>query len=203
MTEANRKCRFWGPPAYYAAQVSKAFTRDDAADSQVIVPARPPLPAGVQNYVTPRGLALLRDELAQRHAERARAGHGHGPGQADAQADAQALVGADTERAASLAVASARLAELEARVASAVLVEPSAQPRDEVRFGAQVTVRNQAGVERAYRLVGVDEADGAHGLVAFVSPLARALLGRRVGELATLRTPRGEEELEVVAISYE
>ena len=81
--------------------------------------------------------------------------------------------------------------------------KPSAQPRDEVRFGAQVTVRNQAGVERAYRLVGVDEADGAHGLVAFVSPLARALLGRRVGELATLRTPRGEEELEVVAISYD
>lgn len=186
-------------PAYYAAQVSKAFTRDDAADAQVIVPARPPLPPGVQNYVTPRGLALLRDELAERHAERARAGHG----QIQAPAQTAALAGADAERAVSQAVASARLAELEARVASAVLVEPSAQPRDEVRFGAQVTVRNQAGVERAYRLVGVDEADGAHGLVAFVSPLARALLGRRVGELATLRTPRGEEELEVVAISYD
>lgn len=163
------------------------------------MPARPPLPPGVQNYVTPRGLALLRDELAERHAERARAG----PGQVQAPAQTEALAGADAERAVSLAVSSARLAELEARVASAVLVEPSAQPRDEVRFGAQVTVRNQAGVERAYRLVGVDEADGAHGLVAFVSPLARALLGRRVGELATLRTPRGEEELEVVAISYD
>lgn len=192
MTENARLC---GWPAYYAAQVSKAFTRDDAADAQVIVPARPPLPPGVQNYVTPRGLARLRDELAERLAERARAGQGQVP--------AEAQAGADAERAVSLAVSSARLAELEARVASAVLVEPSAQPRDEVRFGAQVTVRNQAGVERAYRLVGVDEADGAHGLVAFLSPLARALLGRRVGELATLRTPRSEEELEIVAISYD
>jgi len=187
--------RLCGWPAYYAAQVSKAFTRDDAADDQVIVPARPPLPPGVPNYVTPRGLALLRDELAERHAERQGQGQGQGQG--------QALADADAERGVSLAVANARLAELEARVASAVLVEPSAQPRDEVRFGAQVTVRNQAGAERAYRLVGVDEADGAHGLVAFVAPLARALLGRRVGELATLRTPRGEEELEVLAISYD
>lgn len=194
MAENARLC---GWPSYYAAQVSKAFTRDDAADDQVIVPARPPLPPGVPNYVTPRGLALLRDELAERHAERQGQGHGQGHGQGQALADAGA------ERGVSLAVASARLAELEARVASAVLVEPSAQPRDEVRFGAQVTLRNQAGAERAYRLVGVDEADGAHGLVAFVSPLARALLGRRVGELATLRTPRGEEELEVLAISYD
>ncbi len=184
------KCAAPRGPAYYAAQVSKAFTRDDAADTQVIVPARAPLPPGVKNYVTPRGLALLHKELAERHAERARL------------EQASAAAGSTAERALGLAVAGARLAELEARVASAVLVEPSAQPRDEVRFGALVTVRNEAGVERAYRLVGVDEADGAHGLVAFVSPLAQALLGRKVGELAVLRTPRGEEELEVVALSY-
>jgi transcription elongation factor GreB len=48
--------------------------------------------------------------------------------------------------------------------------------------------------------VGVDEADAASGRVAFVAPLARALLGKRVGDAVTLRTPRGEEELEVVAI---
>jgi transcription elongation factor GreB len=166
--------------------VSKAFTKDEAADEPVVVPARAPLPAGVPNYVTPRGLALLREELMRRQTERALL---------DTQTDAAV-------RRQKLATLTAQLSELEARLVSAVVVDPATQPHDEVRFGAQVTVRPENAQERTYRLVGVDEADGAHGLVAFVAPLARALLGRRVGEVVTLRTPRGEEELEVVAISY-
>ena len=172
---------------YYAWSVSKAFTKDDAGDEPVVVPARAPLPTGVPNYVTPRGLGLLRDELTRRHSER---------GPLDALADA------DARRVGLLALAT-RLGELEARLSSAIVVAPADQPHDEVRFGALVTVRSESGEARQYRLVGVDEADGAQGLVAFISPLARALLGRRVGEVATLRTPRGEEELEVVALSYE
>jgi transcription elongation factor GreB len=164
--------------------VSKAFTKDDAADAPVLVPARAPLPAGLTNYVTPRGLGLLQAELGRRQAERARLEASAVPGE---------------PRSAALV---ARLAELEARLGSAVVVDPTAQPHDQVRFGAQVTVRTAAGERRVYQLVGVDEADGAHGLVAFVAPIARALLGARVGDVATLRTPRGEEELEVVAISY-
>jgi transcription elongation factor GreB len=166
--------------------VSKAFTKDETSDEPVVVPARAPLPTGVPNYVTPRGLALLREELSRRLSERT-----HLDDQQDAAARRQQQ-----------ATLTARLGELEARIATAVVVEPATQPHDEVRFGAQVTVRTAQNEERQYRLVGVDEADGAHGLVAFVSPLARALLGRRVGEVTTLRTPRGEEELEVVAISY-
>ncbi len=166
--------------------MSKAFTKDEAVDEPVVVPARAPLPSGVPNYVTPRGLALLRDELARRHAERALG---------DSETDA-AL------RRQKLATLAAQLTELETRLATAVVVDPTTQPHDEVRFGAQVTVRTESAEPRTYRLVGVDEADGAHGLVAFVAPLARALLGRRVGEVTTLRTPRGEEELEVVAINY-
>ena len=63
-------------------------------------------------------------------------------------------------------------------------------------------MRGESGGERRYEIVGVDEADVAHGRVAFVAPLARALLGKRVGDVALLRTPRGEEELEVLAIDY-
>jgi transcription elongation factor GreB len=63
-------------------------------------------------------------------------------------------------------------------------------------------VRTESGDERRYRIVGVDEADVAHGRVAFVAPLARALLGKKVGDGATVRTPGGEEELEVLAIAY-
>jgi transcription elongation factor GreB len=71
-----------------------------------------------------------------------------------------------------------------------------------VRFGARVTVRAENGEERRYRIVGVDEADVEHGQIAFVAPLARALLGKHAGETAVVRTPRGEEELDVVSVDY-
>jgi transcription elongation factor GreB len=168
--------------------MSKAFTKDDdAGDAPLFVGRRAPLPNGSPNYVTERGLALLRAELAQQlerwagraqqvsEAERARAGAWH----------------------------AAQLAEIEARIACAVLVESARQPRDEVRFGAKVRVRNSAGSERTYRIVGVDEADAASGDVAFVAPLARSLLGKRVAEVALVRTPAGGDELEVLAIDYD
>jgi transcription elongation factor GreB len=168
--------------------VSKAFTKDDVPDAPLVVPPRAPLPEGVPNYVTARGLTLLRRELAALEMQRA----------AIAAADRD-----DAERARQMARESARIAELAARIASAELVDPRRQPHDEVRFGATVTVRDDAGNERRYTIVGVDEADPASGRVTFLAPVARAVLGLRVGDVATLRTARGEESLEVVAIAYE
>jgi transcription elongation factor GreB len=166
--------------------VSKAFTKDEAADEPLVVPPRPPLPAGSTNYVTPRGLDALRAEHRQLDATRAR------------------LEGtADADRAHALTILHARVHELDARIASAVVVDPRTQPHDEVRFGARVTVRGEAGPARSYEIVGIDEADAAHGRLAFVAPLARELLGKRVGDVVSHRTPRGEEELEVVAITYD
>lgn len=165
--------------------MSKAFTKDDGADSPPLVPARVPLPPGVANYVTPRGLSLLRAELQRLQSERARI-----------------AASEDADRAQKLTAYDARLSACEARLASVELILPDAQPRDEVRFGAQVTVRSESGDDRTYQLVGVDEADAAHGRVAFIAPLAKALLGRRVGDVTTLRTPRGAEELEIIAIEY-
>lgn len=163
--------------------MSKAFTSEETVDAPVIVSPRAPLPDGAPNYVTSRGLALLRAELETLEAERAKI-----EGASDAAARLPALA--------------ARLGELAARIGSAVEVDGPSQPAGEVRFGATATVRDQHGAERRYRIVGVDEADARAGLVAFVSPIARALLGRRVGELTALRTPRGEEELEIVAVTY-
>jgi transcription elongation factor GreB len=165
--------------------VSKAFTKDDS-DVEPIVPPRAPLPRGVVNYVTPRGLGLLRDELRRLDLERARA---------EASAD-------DVDRVRLMTILHTRIRELEERIASAHLVDPRTQPHDEVRFGARVTVRAEDGPERTYTIVGVDEADAAHGCIAFVAPLARALLGKRMGDAAMLRSPRGNEELEIVAIDY-
>jgi len=166
--------------------MSKAFTKDDdGGEPPLVAPRRARLPEGVPNYVTPQGLEQLRAELA---AELGReAPH----------------VASDAERSRAHALRAARLAELESRVASAVVVQPDQQPHDEVRFGAAVTLKNAAGAQRSYRIVGVDEADAARSALAFTAPLARALLGKRVGDVALVSTPAGEDELEILAIAYE
>lgn len=93
-------------------------------------------------------------------------------------------------------------AELEQRLAGAVLA-PAPADRDEVRFGARVTLRGPSGELREIQIVGVDEADPAAGLIAFVAPLARALLGQRTGDSVAVRTPGGTEELEIVSVDYD
>jgi transcription elongation factor GreB len=165
--------------------VSKAFTDEETADAPAIVPPRAPLPAGVPNYVTARGLAQLRGELAE----------------LDAEAAAAERIADEKLRARTEAALAERRAALAARLASAELVAPPAGATDVVRFGATVTVEGGGG-RRRWRLVGVDEADAGRAAIAFVSPLARALLGRRVGDTVRFRAPRGEEELEITAIDY-
>jgi transcription elongation GreA/GreB family factor len=65
-----------------------------------------------------------------------------------------------------------------------------------------VRVRGAAGGERAYQVVGVDEADPKQGRIAFVAPLARALLGKQVGDWVSFESPSGSEELEILAVDY-
>jgi transcription elongation factor GreB len=168
-------------------RVNKAFTKEDEADVPDLVPARAPLPDGTPNYVTARGLDKLKAELKDFEEARARL---------DTMAE-----GADRTRA--LAHLGARRNALDARLASAMLVDSANQPRDEVRFGARVSVRPATGPLRTYKIVGVDEAEPTTGLVAFVAPLARGLLGKGVGDLVKVRTPRGEDEFEIVRIDYD
>jgi len=165
--------------------VSKAFRREDETEDPAIVAPRAPLPEGVPNYVTAQGLIQLREELVQLDAE-----------QEQIAREREGLV---TPESAALA---ARRAELEHRIASAQLVVAPAEERDEVRFGATVAIEGEAGMRR-YTIVGVDEADAARGKIAFVSPLARALLGRSVGDVVRLRTPRGQEMLRIDSVDYD
>jgi transcription elongation factor GreB len=166
--------------------VNKAFTKEDETNIPAVVPPRAPLSAGTPNYVTTRGLEKLKAELRELDEERARL---------DKAAP-------DAERARAFAHLAARRSALEERLAGATLVDAAQQPRDEVRFGASVEVRAANGASRTYQIVGVDEAEPTEGRVAFVSPIARALLGRRVGESVNVRTPRGEEEIEILRIVY-
>lgn len=161
--------------------MSKAFTNEEATQ-EVLVPPRPPLPAGVPNYVTPRGLELLRAERLK--LEAARAALDAGP---------------DEGRSTELGAWAARMAELEQRLASAQLVDPASHPPGIVRFGSTVTVRDEAGRSRTYQIVGVDEADPAACKIAFLSPLARALLGAEVGDSVVFETPGRVQELEITA----
>jgi transcription elongation factor GreB len=165
--------------------MSRAFTKEDRAEAPLVVP-RAPLPSGATNYVTASGLAALRRELSMLEAERAR----------------RLAASPEAERAGEIAGWGERIANLEARLQSAVLVDPAELAHDEVRFSARVTLANEPGERRQYRIVGVDEADAASGRIAFIAPLARALLGKRIGDAVTLRTGRGEEEFEIEAIEY-
>jgi transcription elongation factor GreB len=173
--------------------MSKAFTKDEPSDEPVIVPERPPLPPGVPNYVTERGLKLLEDERAQLLAERA----------ALSRADED---DAATEAKKQLRVVNQRLRDLTERIATARRVTPPARPDATVRFGATVTLKTVGGDERGMRrikLVGVDEAGESASLVSFTAPIARAILGHQPGDRVTRPAAGGEEVLEIVDVEYE
>lgn len=162
----------------------------------------PGLPAGTPFYMTPAGAAALREELrALWEDERPKvvevvswaAGLGDRSENADYQYGKRRLRQID-----------GRVRFLRKRLERVQVVDPAAQPRrDQVFFGATVTfARLSDDVEVTLRIVGVDEADAEKGDVSWVAPLARALLGARVGDLRKVRTPGGIEAVEVVAICY-
>ncbi|OGX82720.1 GreA/GreB family elongation factor [Hymenobacter coccineus] len=173
--------------------MSRAFTKEDDVQAAPIVPPRAALPPGTSNYVTPQGLAQLRTEHTALEAEHAAAAANH---------DATA-----TDRTHRLSLLNGRLALLAERIGSAKVVDLQGQPAKEVRFGATVRLRTvsggRVGFERTFTIVGVDEADVAAGKVGFVAPIARAIIGTKLGKTATLPLGPLPEVVEVVSIQYQ
>jgi transcription elongation factor GreB len=136
-------------------------------------------------------LESLRAELSELQAERAQVEANHSD---------------ESDRTRQLTVINGRLKALTERLSSAKVVDPRGQPTDQVRFGATVTLQTRTGSQPAARkcftIVGVDEASVAEGRVAFVAPIARVLLGARLGQTVTLPAGRGGETAEVVDIAY-
>ena len=90
------------------------------------------------------------------------------------------------------------------RIATAKIVDVNEQPRDEVRFGATVTLQiDKSSKLQKFQIVGVDEADITKGKIAFVAPVARLLMEKKVGDEAILKLARGNRVSKIVAIGYE
>lgn len=94
-----------------------------------------------------------------------------------------------------------RVRIVEDKLARAQVIDPSGQNSDEVRFGSTVVLSDEeTGEEVSYTILGEDESDVSSGRISVTSPVARALLGKRVGDSVVVRVPKGTRELEVLEI---
>ncbi len=159
--------------------MSVAFTREeDVEAAAAFLPDRPI--SSHPNLVTASGLAQLDGQLAAARA---------------AYNEAQAAGGISADRAA-IARAARDLRYFGARRASAQLVQPD-PAAETAQFGGTVTFEREDGRRQTFRIVGEDEADAAKGSVSYVSPLARALLGKAPGAIAVV----AGQEVEILAVS--
>lgn len=159
--------------------MSVAFTKETDAEAVAANLPDRPIPAH-PNLVTARGLAQIEAALAAARA---------------AYAAAQAGDQISSDRTA-MARATRELRYWSARRASAQLIEIPA-PDGRIAFGSSVTVERADGRIQTYAIVGDDEADPAAGSVSYVSPLARAVIGKQIGDVVTL----AGQEVEIVAIA--
>ena len=179
--------------------MSKAFTRESDAEEDEV--GLPPLPAGGKNYITPKGYAALRAELFDLiDNERPKvvdivhwaASNG------DRSENGDYIYGKKRLRE-----IDRRIRFLTKRLEIAEVTDPSVHfGKDQVFFGATVTYVEEAGDERTITILGIDEADSLKGEVTWISPIARALIKAREGDVVKLVTPVGVQEIEVLSVQY-
>jgi transcription elongation factor GreB len=162
--------------------MSRAFVKENE-DQVPELPERPQSPH--PNFVTPQGLALLKQQLAKLEESK----HRH-------QVEENLL---DKE---ALHVTERDLRYVQERLTRAVLVDIAQQPKDRVDFGARVDTKDENGRKRSFEIVGEDEADPTQGRLSWVSPLALALKDAKVGDTVIWKRPAGDLDLDVTAIRY-
>lgn len=154
-----------------------------------------------KNYITPRGHRRLQEELARLwKVERPPvvATVAWAAGNGDRSENGDYIFGKKKLRE-----IDRRIRYLSKCLDSAVVVDNAGRGLDSVRFGATVTFQYETGAEREVTIVGVDELGADDARVSWRSPLARALLTASVGDTVTVRTPRGDVPVEVIAIRYD
>jgi transcription elongation GreA/GreB family factor len=165
--------------------MSRAFVKEDAEEqASELLPERPQSPH--PNYVTPQGQAALQKQLQALQEER------------------RALLDRDDDFTSRdhLRVIERDLRYVQERLDRAIVIDPASQPADEVAFGAAVRTVDDNDEERAFTIVGEDEAEPSAGRISWVSPLAKSLIGARVGETVTWKRPTGDLHLEILSIQY-
>ncbi|MDX1783817.1 MAG: GreA/GreB family elongation factor [Aequorivita vladivostokensis] len=166
--------------------MSRGFVKEGDQEETPIIPPRAALPNGVTNYVTPRSMQLLLNERTQLEQERATLPTTH-----------------EQQRRIELAVLNGKLDLLNERIASARILDPATQPKEEVRFGATVTYKIATSpTPQTFQIVGVDEADIAKRKIGFVAPIAVALTGHKVGEVVKFKLGGEIRQIEILKISY-
>ncbi|WP_413437638.1 transcription elongation factor GreB [Sulfuriferula sp. GW1] len=180
--------------------MSKAFTKESDADDEEPL-SQPQLPAGAKNYMTPRGYALLKaefDHLLKVERPQMVETVSWAASNGDRSENGDYIYGKKRLRE-----IDRRLRYLTKRLDDPIVVDPvTQQGLEQVFFGATVTVGEEDGSEHAYQIVGMDEADPAAGRISWVSPLARALVKARAGDVVRLQSPSGLREIDVLEVRY-
>ncbi len=169
--------------------MSRGFVKEEDQEEAPIIPPRAALPPGAVNYVTPNGLEQLKAEKDALEKERTAL-----------SADTN-----ETERRRAQMLIDGKIRLLNERIHSARVLNPSDQPVDEVRFGARVKLKPLQGGAKGlinFTIVGVDEASVKDSKVAFVAPIARAITGKKTGEVAELQLAGKNQRLQIVEIHY-
>jgi transcription elongation factor GreB len=177
--------------------MSKAFTKEDSASEDV--EHEPKVPGG-KNYITPAGAERMRQELRKlRYEERPEVTRvvSWAAGNGDRSENGDYLYGKKRLRE-----IDKRMRFLAKRLESAEIVDPLSIQVSYVQFGATVTIRYEDDSEKTYSIVGVDEVDLAKGRISWMSPLARALMRANEGDLVTFHSPKGQQDVEIVAVRY-
>ncbi len=178
--------------------MSKAFTKEDnVLDEEA--PDDIPVPRG-SNYITRAGFERMQSELSQLwHGERPKVTREvqEAAAQGDRSENAEYIYGKKRLRE-----IDRRIRFLSKRLDVLTVVEPSKEQEGRVYFGAVVTIEDEDGNTSSYRIVGPDEWDLARREISIDSPVAKALLGKRVDDVVTVVRPKGQTEVTVVQIQY-
>jgi transcription elongation factor GreB len=155
----------------------------------------------MKNHITPGGARRLTEELNRllkverpRTVDEVATAAAHGDRSENAEYKYGKLRLKEIDR---------RIRFLQKRLDAAEVVDPAAQEADVVFFGATVEVEDEEGEARRYQLVGEDESEPKEGRISWRSPIGRALLKKRVGDVVVVQRPAGDLELEITAIVYE
>jgi transcription elongation factor GreB len=166
--------------------MSRGFVKDDDQEEIPIVPPRADLPEGVTNYVTQMGMDELLAEKEMLITERDNLN-----------------IDSEKERRIASNHINAKLQLLNNRIAEANIVNLSEQPQNEIRFGASITLKVEVTKTiQTFQIVGVDEANISKGKISFLSPLARVLINKKVGDKAILKLANQDRVFEIIDISY-